>query len=117
MHVLKASNRLAGERHNDVADDQAGFVGRAFGFHLENDGRSSLFAVQGLAQGFGQAHGLEADAEVSARDAAFLQERVDHGVDRGGRDGDRAETCETWRGDAEDAAVRVNRGGSRGGRR
>ena len=73
------------------------------------------FAMQGLAKGIGQAHGLEADAEVAARDAAFLQERVDDGVDGRSRNGDRAEACEARRGDAEDAAVCVNDGAARGG--
>ena len=65
----------------------------AVGFYFQDDGGGSYFALQGLAKGVGQPHRLQADAEIAARDAAFLQQRVDYEVDRGGWNGDRAEAA------------------------
>jgi len=74
-----------------------------------------FLALQSLVQGFGQADRLQAYAEITAWNAPFLQERVHHGVDRGSRNRNRAETVQSEGRDTEDSTVSVNDGRARRG--
>src|SRR3984885_7600937 len=67
MNVFETTDAVSAQRHDDVADHQAGFVSRAVGLDFEHDGGAPLFALKGLAQSLGHAHGLQPDAEISAR--------------------------------------------------
>src|ERR1700722_12603204 len=116
MNVFEAADVVAAERDDDVADHQAGFVGWAVGLDFQHDGGGALFAFECLAKRFGHAHGLEADAEISARDAAFFEQRVDdivHGCCGSER---RAEAAEARRDDAEDFSSGIDDDSADGGR-
>src|SRR5215472_2748482 len=116
VNILQPRDSVSGESDKNIADDDARLVRRTLGFHVENDGGSLLAALQGLTKRFRQAHGLKADAEVAARDAAFLQQRVHDAVHRGRRNGNGAKPCEARSRNAHDAALRVNNRGACGGR-
>src|SRR5207244_4500917 len=75
MNIFEPGDCLAGERHKNVADQDAGFVRGTFGFDFEDDGRSLVVAFQGSAQRIGQAHGLQADPKIAAGDASLLQKQ------------------------------------------
>ena len=83
-------------------------MGRTVGLHFQDDGGGFYFAVQRLAKGVGQAHWLQANAKIAARNAAFLQKRVYYGFCGGSRNRDCAEAREARSGDTEDAAVSVD---------
>src|SRR6516225_34678 len=72
VNIFEPGDDVAGERHKNVADEDAGFVRRTFGFDFEDDGRGLVVAFQGSAQRIGQAHWLQADPKIAAGDAAFL---------------------------------------------
>src|SRR6266852_2025442 len=108
VDVFEARNRMAGECDENVSNDDAGFVRRTFGLDFENHGGGFFAALQGLAERVGQPHGLQANAKIALRNVAFFQQRVDDAIDRGRGDGDGAEAREPGRGDADDAALRLN---------
>src|SRR5207245_2105341 len=91
VNIFEARDRMAGERDENISDDNAGFVRGAFGFDFENDGGRFFTALQGLAESFGQADRLQTDAEIPLRNVPFFQQRVDDTIDGGCRNGDRAE--------------------------
>src|SRR5580704_5488627 len=84
--------------------------------NFENDGRAFFGALQGIAKGFGQAYGLKADAEISAGHAAFFEKRGGDFIYGRSGDDDRAETRETWRGEAVDGALRIDHSAADRGR-
>src|SRR6266404_4224407 len=108
VDVFEARDRMAGERDENVSDNDACFVGGAFGLDFEHDGGGFFAALQGLTESFGKADRLQADAEIPLRDVTLFQQRIDYAVDRGRGDGNGAEAGETRRGDADDAALRVD---------
>src|SRR5258708_6465459 len=81
VDVFKARDTMAGERDENMSDDDARSVRGAFGFDLENDGGGFFGALQGLAESVGQTDGLEADTEIALRDVALFQERIDDAID------------------------------------
>src|SRR5712691_173048 len=115
VDVFEARNRMAGECDENVSDDDAGFVRGTFRLNLENHGGGLFAALQGLAERVRQTHGLQADAEIALRDVALFQQGVEDPIDRGNRNGDDAEAREAGRGDADDAALRVNDGAADSG--
>src|SRR5262245_50527923 len=76
VNVLEPSDRMAGERDKNVANDNAGLVRRTLGFNFEDDGRGVVVALQRFPKRIRQTHRLQADAKVAARNATFLQKRV-----------------------------------------
>src|ERR1700738_2904603 len=58
VNVFQACDRTTGEGDENVSDDDPGFVRGAFRLDFENDGGSFFAALQGLAESFGQTHGL-----------------------------------------------------------
>src|SRR5579863_2022814 len=108
MNVFEASDGVAAERNDDVANHQASAIRGAVRLDFEHDGGGALFTLERLAKRFGQADGLQADAEISARDAAFFKQRVDHVVDGCGGSERRAEAAEAWGDDAEDFSAGVD---------
>ena len=115
VNIFQPRDLLPGESDHDVADDDARFVGRPFGFDFQDDCGSFFFALQLMAKRVRQTHRLQADAEIAARDAALLQQRVGDRVDRGGGNSDDAEAAESRSGDADDQALRVDDGAARCG--
>ena len=63
----------------------------------------------------GKRTGLEADAQIAARDTALLEKYVHHAIHGGRGNSDRAESCETRSGNADRATVRVDYHPARGG--
>ena len=116
VDIFETRDRMAGERDENVSDDDAGFVRGAFGLDFENDGGGFFAALQGLAESFGQTDGLQADAEIALRDVAFFKQGVDNQIDRGRGDGDGAEASKARCGDAYGTALSVNYGSADGGR-
>src|SRR5258706_6195946 len=114
VDIFETRDGMAGERDENVSNDDAGFVRGAFGLNFQDDGGGFFAALQGLSESFGQTDGLQADAEITLRNVTLLQERINDAVDRGCGDGDRAEAGETRRGDADDAALRVDYGATDG---
>src|SRR5579872_6138163 len=49
MNVFETTDAVSAQRHDDVADHQAGFVSRAVWLDFEHDGGAALFALKGLA--------------------------------------------------------------------
>src|SRR5215472_2817417 len=78
VNVFEPGDYVAGERHKNVADEDAGFVRGTFGFDFEDDGRGLVVAFQGSAQRIGQTHRLQADPKIAAGNAALLQQHVDN---------------------------------------
>src|SRR6266481_5525993 len=76
------------ERHDDIADQQAGPGGRAIRLDVDNDDRRLLLEIQPLAEPLGQAHLLRAHTQVGSRDAPAAPQLVEHAVHRCGRDGE-----------------------------
>src|SRR6266851_1212648 len=115
VDILETRHRATGESDENISDDDAGFVRGTFRLNLENHGGGLFAALQGLAERVRQTHGLQADAEIALRDVALFQQGVDDPIDRGNRNGDDAEAREAGRGDADDAALRVNDGAADSG--
>jgi hypothetical protein len=107
VHVFEARYGMAGERDENVADHYASFVRGTFRLDFENDGGGFFITLEGFAKRVGQAHGLQADAEIALRDVAFFEQGVNDAVNGGRRDGDGAEAFKARRGDADDMASRV----------
>src|SRR5580704_747613 len=72
LQVFEARDALAGQRNENVADHHSRFVCRASGFDFENDCAGFLLALQRMAKRLGQAHRLQADAKIAARNVALL---------------------------------------------
>ncbi len=72
VNIFKPSDSVASKSDENIADDDAGFVRRTFGFDVENNGGGPLRPLERMTKGIGQSHGLKADAQVAARNAAFL---------------------------------------------
>jgi hypothetical protein len=76
LNILKTSDRLAAERHQNVPDDNSSLVCGAVRIHIQYN-RGGLFVpVQRLPQGIRQAHWLQTDSEISARNSALFQKSV-----------------------------------------
>src|SRR5205823_6304927 len=85
VNIFEARDRMTGESHKNIADDDAGFVCGAFRLDLEHDGRGPVVAFECFSKRVRQTHGLQTDAEVAARNAAFLQKHFNDAVHRGCR--------------------------------
>src|SRR5260370_39630730 len=106
VDVFEARDRMARQCDENVSNDDAGLVRRTFGLDFENHGGGFFAALQGLARGVGQTHGLQAYAEIALRDGALFQQGVDDAIDRGSGNGDDAEARGPGGGDSDDAALR-----------
>src|ERR1700680_974139 len=105
LHVFEARDALAGQRNENIADHYSRFVCRTSGFDFENDCPSFFLALQRIAKRFGQTHRLQANAEIAARNVAFLQQSIDDAVDVQRRNDDRAKAGETRRCDSNDVSL------------
>src|SRR3954451_3615913 len=114
VNIFEARDLLAGERYENVADDQASVVRRSIRLDFENDGGSFRIAVERLPDGVREADRLQSNAEIAVRDVTFLQKRFDHGGHR--RRGNRgySKPAEARAGDADDATVSVDHGAAGG---
>src|ERR1700687_562543 len=114
VDVFETGDGMAGQGDQNISDDDAGFLRGAFRFDLENDGGGFFAALQGLTEGVGQTHGLQANTEEALGDVAFFQQGVDDAIDGWRGDGDGAEAREARRSDADGAALRVYNGATDG---
>ena len=95
MNVFQSRDRVTRDRHDDIADDQPGFVGWSLRLDFEHDCGGFFFALQRLTKRVGQSHKLEAYAEITARHTALLQQRVRDRAHRGGGNRDHTEAGES----------------------
>src|SRR5215467_7262142 len=72
VNVLEPRNGMTGKRNEDVTNHDACFVRGAFGLHFKDDCRGFVAPLQRSTERFRQPHGLQAHAEVAARNAPFL---------------------------------------------
>src|ERR1700720_3689864 len=72
LYVLKPSDRLAAERHQNVSDDNSSLVCGAVRMHLQNNRRGLLVPLQRLKKGIWQTHRLQTDSEISARNSTLF---------------------------------------------
>src|ERR1700733_9458667 len=103
------SNEFQRERLADcVSDDNPSLVRGAVRMHLQNNRRGLLIPLQHLTEDIRQAHRLQTDSEISARNSALFQKRVGDFVY--GRSGncDRAETREARSRQTNYATARVD---------
>ncbi|AEK60364.1 hypothetical protein CFU_0527 [Collimonas fungivorans Ter331] len=112
-HVGAVGDRLAFDRHQDVARFQAGLVGRAVLDHAGDDGAGAAVQAEALGQ-FGR-DVLRFDADITAHHVAGIDDRFHHGL--GGRhrhgetDPERTAGARIDRGvDADQVAVGVDQG-------
>src|SRR5260370_25718967 len=83
VNVLEPCDGAASESDENIADDDARFVCRPFGFDVENNGGALLRPLEPMAKRIGQSHGLKPPAAVAPRSAAFLLHNIHHAVHRG----------------------------------
>src|SRR5215472_14846264 len=112
VNIFEPRDRVARERHKNVAYDNPSFMRWPFRFDFENDGRGLVVALQRFSQRIGQTHRLQTDAKVTARNPAFLQKRVHDAIHRGRGNGDGSKARETRRRDSDDTTARVHHGAS-----
>src|SRR5262245_52477845 len=76
-------DRLPGDGHYDVADDEPRRGGRAFGGDVHDDHRRALGQAEPLAEVVRQHDGLRADTEIGSRDPAAADHVIGQSGDRG----------------------------------
>src|SRR5579864_1807875 len=108
VNVFEPRDRVACESDEDVTNNDAGLVCRTVRLNFEDDGSGFVVAFQRSPQCIRQAHRLQTDAKIAARNAALLQKGFDYAIHRrcGNRDG--AEARKTGSGNANDSTERVN---------
>src|SRR5258706_400789 len=62
VDIFETRDRVTSKRDENIADDDAGFVCGALWLDFQDDCSGFFAALQGLAESFGQADGLQADA-------------------------------------------------------
>jgi hypothetical protein len=108
LYILKSSDRFPPERHQNVPDDYSSLVCGAVRMYFQNNRRGLFVLLQRLTKGIRQAHRLQTDSEISARNAPLFQKRVDDFVYAGSWNCNRAETRKARRRQTDYVATRVD---------
>src|SRR5882762_1904158 len=64
VNIFETRDRMAGECDENVPDNDAGFIRRAFRLDFKNDGRCFFGVPEGLAESIRQTNRLQAHAEI-----------------------------------------------------
>jgi hypothetical protein len=115
VNIFEACDGMAGERDENVSDDDSRFVRGAFRLDFQDNSGGLFCALEGLAEGVRQTNGLQADAEIALRDVALFQQGVDDVIDSARGNGDGPEASEARGRDANGAALRIDHGAADGG--
>src|ERR1700739_2262803 len=108
VHIFESRDWVAADRDKNIANHESRLLRGAIGLDFDHDGGGLLRPLQRLAKRFGNSDGMQPNAQVTLRNAPFLQQRIDNPVHsrRGNSDG--AEAGKSWRGEADHMARRIN---------